>query len=346
MEPCFVPCTTSNFQGLHSSPWSDRARSHMHPSPRAHTPRRSARLARMQVRQDFGTAASDEIAEYISTSLELGKVDSMRRAGSSGWAIMHKAVTDRGARLFIKVSRGDESMFAGEAEGLRTMFETNTLRVPEVYHYGPLESGKGSFIIMEELDLGHIVSQSRLGRALAEMHLADPLALEAKEGKFGFTIDNTIGETLQPNGWMDNWVDFFRERRLRHQLLLTGDSDLIRRGNKLCEKLDTYFKDVEEIKPTILHGDLWSGNINSVNGTPVVFDPACYYGHHEAEFGMSWCAGFTKNFWEAYHEVIPRAPGFGDRRLIYELYHYLNHYNLFGGGYRAMAESILHRLID
>jgi protein-ribulosamine 3-kinase len=116
-------------------------------------------------------------------------------------------------------------------------------------------------------------------------------------------------------------------------------------GNKLCDKLDEYFVDVGDIKPSILHGDLWSGNYNAVDGTPVLFDPATYYGHHEADFGMSWCAGFSSAFWESYHAVIPQAPGFAERKDIYQLYHYLNHYNLFSGGYRAMALGILNRLV-
>lgn len=236
-------------------------------------------------------------------------------------------------------------MFAGEAEGLRAMFDTKTVRVPEVFYYGPLQSGKGSFIVMEDLNLRTIVSQSQLGEAVAKMHLAEPSVTEARQGKFGFPVNNTIGETPQPNGWMDNWIDFYRERRLRHQLLLTGDTELIRMGDKLCDNLAVYFQDAGEIKPSLLHGDLWSGNINAADGTPVIFDPACYYGHHEAEFGMSWCAGLTPCFWEAYHALIPRASGFKERHELYQLYHYLNHYNLFGGGYRAMAMTILSRFL-
>lgn len=298
----------------------------------------------MSSRQDFGTSASDEISAYVSEHLEFGPVTSMRREGSSGWAVMHKADTESGKSLFIKVSRGDEMMFAGEAEGLKAMFATRTVRVPNVYYYGALRSGKGSFIVMENLSMDTIVSQSMLGDAIGRLHQAEPSAQKAQQGKFGFTVDNTIGETAQPNGWMDQWIDFYRERRLRHQLLLTGDSELIRLGDRLCNKLEEFFVDVGEIKPCLLHGDLWSGNINSVDGEPVIFDPSCYYGHHEAEFGMSWCAGLNRNFWDAYHERIPRAPGFKERHDLYQLYHYLNHYNLFGGGYRAMAESILNRL--
>lgn len=299
----------------------------------------------MQMRRDFGTSTPNEIVKFISTNLGHGEVVSIQRAGSSGWAVMHKAETVDGKRFFVKVCRGDEQMFTGEAEGLQAMFHTGTLRVPEVYHYGPLENGKGAFIVMEELNLGNIYTQSDLGRLLAQMHLAEPTLSEARAGKFGFGVENTIGGTPQPNSWMESWVEFFRERRLRHQILLSGDEDLYKVGTKVCERMDHFFDGAGEIRPSILHGDLWSGNIGSVDGFPVVYDPACYYGHHEAEFGMSWCAGFTPTFWEAYHELIPKAPGFKERHDLYTAYHALNHFNLFGGGYKSMALSCLNRLV-
>ena len=99
-----------------------------------------------------------------------------------------------------------------------------------------------------------------------------------------------------------------------------------------------------QVRPSILHGDLWSGNSASVGGEPCVFDPACYYGHHEAEFGMSWCAGFASSFWKGYRSLIPEAPGFDERAQIYQLYHYLNHLVLFGGSYYGECERILSRL--
>jgi len=156
---------------------------------------------------------------------------------------------------------------------------------------------------------------------------------------------------------MDNWVDFFRERRLRHQLKLARDPNLSRMGEELCDNLHLFFKGTFnisshitmvapgiEVKPSVLHGDLWSGNYAAVDGRPAIFDPATYYGHHEAEFGMSWCASFGPAFWNAYHDLIPKAPGFEERHLIYTLYHYLNHYNLFGSGYYSQCSSILTRL--
>ena len=168
-----------------------------------------------------------------------------------------------------------------------------------------------------------------LGRALAHMHLATPLDPQAAAGKFGFSCDNTIGGTPQPNGWMDEWIPFFRERRLAHQLRLASNARLSRLAEPVLDNMERFFEGVEEpIRPALIHGDLWSGNIAAVDGEPTVFDPACCFGHSEAEFGMSWCAGFSPAFYSTYHELIPRAEGWDDRHDLYQLYHFLNHFNL------------------
>ena len=103
---------------------------------------------------------------------------------------------------------------------------------------------------------------------------------------------------------------------------------------------------VAEVTPSVLHGDLWSGNIASVGGQPSIFDPAVYYGHHEAEWGMSWCASLPPAFWKGYRELIPKDEGFSRRARLYELYHKLNHYNLFGGGYYNDALGLMQSLND
>ncbi|EIE23853.1 Ketosamine-3-kinase [Coccomyxa subellipsoidea C-169] len=252
---------------------------------------------------------------------------------SSSWSSAYVYTTDGGKKLFVKQSsNGGEGMFKGEALGLQAMYGSG------------LRGGEATFIIMEHLNFSGRPSQADLGRKLAHMHLAEPSDENARDGKFGFAVDNTIGGTPQPNGWLGDWVNFFRERRLRHQLSLANDKRLSEMGEQLMANLEQLFEGVE-VKPSLLHGDLWSGNISAVEGGEwSILDPATYYGHHEAEFGMQWCAGFTGDFWQAYHEVIPRSPGFEDRKQLYMLYHYLNHYNLFGGGYRSSAESILRQL--
>ncbi len=289
------------------------------------------------------SVASEEISSII-TDLGLGKVISGVQAGASGWASMRTFTTDKGASYFAKVSREKESMFRGEAASLQALFRTGTVRVPEVFATGKLKSVDGSYILMEKLQMQSVYGMSQLGNAMAKLHLARPVHAEAQAGMFGFEVDNTIGSTPQPNGWMDDWVDFYRERRLRHQALLTGDSEIIRMTDKLCENLDSFFEDVRDITPSLIHGDLWSGNIAGCEGDVAIFDPASYYAHHEADFGMSWCAGLTKNFWKSYRELIPESSGFKKRQPLYQLYHYMNHLNLFGGGYYNAVVSILRDL--
>lgn len=140
-----------------------------------------------------------------------------------------------------------------------------------------------------------------LGRQLALMHLAKPSEPNAAAGRFGFPVDNTIGGTPQENGWMDSWVDFYAQRRLAPQLKRAGDATLQRLGDRLLggRALEALMEGAGPITSSVLHGDLWSGNIAgaSADGQPTIFDPACYYGHHEAEFGMAWCAGFTEPFY-------------------------------------------------
>ena len=176
------------------------------------------------------------------------------------------------------------------------------------------------------------------------------MCAEAAAGRFGFPVDNTIGGTPQRNGWSAGvgtaaWVDFFREQRLLPQLALAREPALQRLGDRLCARLPALFAGVE-VRPATLHGDLWSGNIAAVAGAPAVYDPASYYGHAEAEFGMSWCASFAPAFWAAYHAVLPRQPGFDRRAKLYALYHYLNHYNLFGGAYYTSAAALLQQLCE
>jgi fructosamine-3-kinase len=294
-------------------------------------------------------AEPGSVREWIERNLDAGAVTDVSRGGSSGWAEFSTYTTESGKRFFVKTSRRDPSMFIGEGAGLNAMFETNTLAIPRVYYAGATPEGSregNSFIVMDHLNFGGRGDQAEFGRQLALMHAATPAVEEARAGKFGFTVDNTCGDTPQPNGWMDDWVQFYLERRIRHQLRLARDSTLTELGEKVCERAPLWFEPCGAIKPSILHGDLWSGNIGTVDGKPSVFDPAVYYGHSEAEFGMSWCAGFSQKFYDAYFEVLPKVEThFEERRQLYLLYHYLNHYNLFGGGYRGQCVGIMKGLL-
>ncbi|KAL2460737.1 Protein-ribulosamine 3-kinase [Abeliophyllum distichum] len=283
--------------------------------------------------------SDDPIREWI---LSEGNATEIRGIRSIGGGCINRAscyVTDVGS-FFVKTNRSiGPSMFEGEALGLNAMYETRSIRVPKPFKVGPLPKG-GSYIIMEFIEFGASRDQSGLGRKLAEMHKAG----KSVKG-FGFDVDNTIGSTPQINTWTSNWIEFYGEHRLGYQLKLArqqyGDSLIYEKGQRLIKNMAPLFKNAV-IEPCLLHGDLWSGNITSdKNGEPVILDPACYYGHNEAEFGMSWCAGFGGSFYNAYFEVMPKQPGFEERRDLYTLYHYLNHYNLFGSGYRSSAMSII-----
>ena len=253
----------------------------------------------------------------------------------------------------MKLSRKQPEMFLGEKAGLDALRTAcgggaGGIVVPEVFYAGETPEGcerdGNSMIVMRRLDFGARGSQSEFGEALAKMHRA-----KAPGGEnFGFSVHNTIGETTQKNlPRSDDWQKFWTECRLEPQLKLSGDVELRRAGERVIEKrMGEFFSGIKgKIRPSILHGDLWSGNIGTVDGRPSIFDPAVYYGHHEAEFGMSWCAGFSPEFWEAYWSIIQKdEDGYEERKIVYQTYHILNHYNMFGGGYRSQALGMLKQL--
>lgn len=257
-------------------------------------------------------APLDQELEKWASSAGYGKIDKAIPAGSSGWASFRKVtVTDppenngKPVSFFVKSSsRSAEEMFHGEALGLQAMYECSqggedSLRIPKVYHYGDFSEGNnGSFLIMEYLNLAGRSDDRALGKAMARMHLAPPTEKAGNAFKaFGFSVDNTIGGTTQPNPWTKpnsgthEWIEFFKKYRIGHQLNLAGDSYCSNLWeNDIAPRLHLLFEDLQgdkEIKPSLLHGDLWSGNIGSADGKPSIFDPAVYWGHHEAEWGVS-----------------------------------------------------------
>lgn len=260
-------------------------------------------------------APLDQELESWAESAGYGKIEKAIPAGSSGWASFRKVtVTNpptneegKPVSFFVKSSsRSAEEMFHGEALGLQAIYECSSgaggedsLRIPKVYHYGDFSgNNKGSLIIMEYLNLAGRSDDRALGKAMAKMHLAPPTKEAGNPDKaFGFPVDNTIGGTSQPNPWTKpnsgtkEWIEFFSEHRIGHQLKLAGDSYCSNLwNNDIAPRLHLLFEDLhgdKEITPSLLHGDLWSGNIGSADGKPSIFDPAVYWGHHEAEWGVS-----------------------------------------------------------
>jgi fructosamine-3-kinase len=256
-----------------------------------------------------------------------------------------------GGRLFAKSNASaPPEMFEREAEGLRALAAAGAIRVPRDPVAG--RAGGVSFLVMEAVPTGRPKADffTAFGRRFARLHRE---TVHEAPAPFGFPHDNYLGSTPQPNGWTAGWVDFFRERRLGHQLRLarestrTGglsDAELDRLGDRLLDRLGEWL-DLPEEPACLLHGDLWSGNyLSDEAGDPVLIDPAAYYGHREADLAMTELfGGFDSTFYDAYEAEWPLPPGSPERRELYKLYHLLNHLNLFGRGYRGRCAEILRR---
>jgi len=198
---------------------------------------------------------------------------------------------------------------------------------------------------LEWLDLtgSNAMGGDSLGKGLAALHRHTGKA-------FGFSQDNFIGSTPQPNCWTDNWVEFFGEQRLGFQLGLAADNGfgfLQADGRQLMESLNGFFEGYQP-EISLLHGDLWAGNQGRLDtGEPVIFDPAVYYGDRETDLAMtSLFGGFGRDFYQAYESAWPLSPGSEARSELYQLYHVLNHANLFGGGYGRDAHGRIRKLLD
>ena len=232
-------------------------------------------------------------------------------------------------------------MFVAEAAGLQAMADTNTIRVPRPVCHGVADGQ--SYLVLEYLPFGGSSSARALGELLAAMH-------QHSSGRFGFDIDNTIGATHQDNTPDDDWISFWQQRRLGFQLQLAGKngsgSNLLNAGEKLIDSIPQFFTTYQP-QPSLLHGDLWSGNYSYlVNGEPVIFDPATYYGDREADIAMTELfGGFGSGFYDAYNNAWQLDAGYEVRKTLYNLYHIINHFNLFGGGYLGQAESMTSRLL-
>ena len=233
-------------------------------------------------------------------------------------------------------------MFLAEAEGLRELANAGAIRVPKVL--GCVTSGNESMLALEWIDfeIADGDTERKLGEQLAKQH-------RVCQDRFGWNRDNTIGATPQPNAWSDDWVKFFGEQRLVHQLDLAARNgfhgELQIDGRTLLDNLGYFFSEYWP-EPSLLHGDLWGGNWAAAGGEPIVFDPAVYYGDRESDLAMTRLfGGFGKGFYEAYEAAWPLAPGSKERALLYQLYHVLNHLNLFGAGYLGRAQELIRKLL-
>ncbi|MFA7241893.1 MAG: fructosamine kinase family protein [Sulfuricellaceae bacterium] len=267
-----------------------------------------------------------------------------RRSIGGGCINAAWVVEGGGLRYFVKTNTTERlAMFEAERDGLRELANAAAVRVPQPVCLGCADGS--AFLVLEHIflkDAGQSGAEL-LGRQLAAQHHVTAPA-------FGWWRDNTLGATFQPNTPSADWIAFWRERRLGHQLNLAARAGhhgaLQRRGEKLLAALPAFFRGYMP-QPALLHGDLWSGNAAcDPAGKPVIFDPATYYGDREADIAMTELfGGYPLAFYAAYRESFPLDPGYATRKTLYNLYHILNHLNLFGGGYLAQAEKMMGTLL-
>ncbi|MCS7225702.1 MAG: fructosamine kinase family protein [Gloeomargarita sp. SKYB31] len=261
--------------------------------------------------------------------------------GSAGGGCIHdnQVLGDGQRQYFVKVNHAAAlDMFIAEAQGLQALGATPTLKIPQVIGWG--EADGKAFLVLEYLPLQRRGNWYRMGQALAQLHR------QCLGQRYGWERDNYIGATPQKNDWHDHWAEFFCTRRLGYQFQLAQ-----RRGGRfpqvaeLLERVQALLSGIP-VEPVLVHGDLWSGNAAfTTAGDPVIFDPAVYYGHREVDIAMSELfGGFPADFYQGYQSTWPLDTGYAQRKVIYNLYHILNHFNLFGGSYYDQALAMMNQI--
>ena len=229
-------------------------------------------------------------------------------------------------------------MIESEGRNLEHLALAAAIRVPEVVWSGDLNDR--TILVMEWMDLQKDGDWALLGQQLAELHRY------YSPQYYGWYRHNHIGPTFQSNTWAERWCDFFAEQRVGWQLNLAARNGFhLDQDGQLVQHIRRLLVD-HNPKASLLHGDLWAGNAGFCGGDPVIYDPACYYGDREADLAMaSLFGGFPEDFFKAYQQTWPLPDGWPLRRTIYNLYHLLNHVNLFGTGYMAQAESAIRQIL-
>ncbi|TNF30490.1 MAG: fructosamine kinase [Deltaproteobacteria bacterium] len=277
---------------------------------------------------------SDQIRTTIETHLD-EKIEHSSMLGGGSIASTWKLDGEKGRSFVLKINP-NRAMVVAETQGLKELSKSGEIRVPKVFLY------KDDWLLMEHISQGKKDEAffTTFGAQLAKMHRHEC-------GSYGFEEDNFIGETPQINlEHRHSWVDFFLQNRLVYQIeraLSKGAPHKLK--DNFLRALPTIRQLLEESteRPCLLHGDLWSGNyLVDKEQLPVLIDPAVYYGHREAELAMTRLfGGFDPSFYEAYEQEYPLQAGHQNRLPLYELYHVLNHYNLFGGHYLDQSLEIL-----
>ncbi len=252
------------------------------------------------------------------------------------------SISDGEQRYFVKLNRADrEGMFAAEAAGLKEIQASQSILAPKVICLG--QSDRHAYLVLEHISFAQHGNQCQLGHDLATMH-------RCTRESYGWADNNTIGLTLQSNQQESSWLQFWLKQRLQPQLKLAAhngfNGKLQKQGEQLCLLLPILLADHQPVA-SLLHGDLWSGNYGfDETGRSVIFDPAVYFGDRETDLAMTELfGGFSPQFYAAYHESFALDDGYAVRKTLYNLYHILNHLNLFGESYLNQAENMISQLL-
>ena len=269
---------------------------------------------------------------------QLFELDSAQAIGGGCIHACYKLEGKDSRRYFLKTHSAEASaLLRCEFNALRILRETQSIYLPKPLHMGTTEDK--AYLLLEYIEFGGPPNPERMGQQLAALHLNTG-------EQYGWHEDNFIGLAPQKNTQNYDWIDFFRTERLAFQIRLNHDRGYrYKQAQALLDKIEAFFAGYLPV-PSLLHGDLWSGNAAYTrNGYPIIFDPAAYYGDRETDLAMTELfGGFPTGFYDAYNRAWPLDPGYAERKQLYQLYHILNHAYLFGGGYVSQAESCINAL--
>lgn len=286
------------------------------------------------------TQIASQISEATGEAFQINN----RRSVSGGCINQGYCVSGNTRTYFVKLNQASQvQMFEAEALGLKQMQETQTIRVPKPICWGT--AADSSYIVLEWLELGgsnNSQTWEEMGHQLAAMHHWNPPTAKG----FGWEQNNTIGSTPQLNNWTSDWVEFFAEYRIGYQFQLAR-----RRGGHFPQQ-EQLMAAIPKLlnhqpQPSLVHGDLWGGNAAvTTSGEPVILDPATYIGDREVDLAMTELfGGFPAAFYRGYNEAWLLDDGYKQRKTLYNLYHILNHFNLFGGGYASQANRMIEQIL-
>ena len=296
-------------------------------------------------------AVWQQIQQLITNVTDAPFVITEQSSVSGGDVNQAYCISDGKIRYFVKLNDAAVyAMFEQEAKGLVALAQCQQMAVPKVIGFGATHGV--SYLVLEHFDFAPRCDEVSFAKALALLHLSHGSQQQNNQqyrNQFGFDEDNYIGRTVQINTWHDNWGEFFTQCRLKPQL------DILRKqgkGARWMDKLERRFADVSDFlnqhhpQPALLHGDLWQGNYGTLtDGRPTLYDPAVYYGDSETDLAMMMLFGcpsddFFTAYFATHRQIKPITAGFEQRRVVYNLYHILNHANLFGDSYLYQAEGM------